>query len=500
MKKLFLASFVICFLIPRVLWGSPTGKLTIALANEMTSLDPTKHGVMNEMNFNNAVFDKLFLFDAQGNAIPRLAASYRLINDTTWEFKLRKGVKFHNGDSFSATDVKFSVERYLDPKTKSPHAPFLRGIKEVKVIDDYTLQVVTEKPDPLLCKRFAHTAYIFPSKYLKEKGEDTFQRNPIGTGPFKFVEWVRGDRLVLEANEGYWAGPALVKTVVFRGIPEATTRMAELQTGMVDIAAQIPPFMVDQMKRLPEIGVQSVPGAKVAVFSINTIAPGPLQDKRVRQALNYAVDKKTIIDKILLGSGFQTAINLTSHSFGFDPTLKPYPYDPEKAKKLLSEAGYKNLKLVLNTPNGRYIFDKQISEAVAEMWEKVGVTVDFRVREWGDYMKEMLSKKLTDVGLLQNYLTMYDADMILTLYFTKESSFSYYSDPELQNWLSEARYQLDSKKRKDLYSKIQKKIYEEAAMVFLYQPLDHWGVSKKVKGFVAGPDDIFYLHQVSREK
>jgi len=238
----------------------------------------------------------------------------------------------------------------------------------------------------------------------------------------------------------------------------------------------------------------------VAVFSINTVAPGPLQDKRVRQALNYAVDKKTIIEKILLGSGFQTAINLTSHSFGFDPTLKPYPYDPEKAKKLLSEAGYKNLKLVLNTPNGRYIFDKQISEAVAEMWEKVGITVDFRVREWGDYMKEMLSKKLTDVGLLQNYLTMYDADMILTLYFTKESSFSYYSDPELQNWLSEARYQLDPKKRKDLYGKIQKKIYEEAAMVFLYQPLDHWGVSKKVKGFIAGPDDIFYLHKVSVEK
>jgi peptide/nickel transport system substrate-binding protein len=500
MKKLFLVSFVICFLLPGILWGAPSGKLVIAQGNELTSLDPTKHGTMNEMNYNNAVFDKLYLFDAQGNAVPRLAVSHQLINETTWEFKLRKGVKFHNGDSFTAADVKFSIERYLDPKSKSPHATFLKSIKEVKVIDDYTIQVVTEKPDPLLPKRFAHTNYIFPSKYIKEKGEESFLRSAIGSGPFKFVEWVRGDRLVLEANEGYWAGPPFIKTVIFRAIPEDTTRMAELQTGMVDIAVQIPPFMVDQMKKLPEIEVQSVPGAKVAVFSINTVAPGPLQDRRVRQALNYAVDKKAIIERILLGSGFQTAINLTSHSFGFDPNLKPYPYDPEKAKKLLAEAGYKNLKLVLNSPNGRYMFDKQVCEAVAGMWEKVGISVDFRVREWGDYVKGLLSKKLVDVGMIQNFLTMYDADGILSLYFTKDSAYSYFSDPDLENWLPEARYQLDEKKRKDLYIKIQKKLYDEAAMVFLYQPLDHWGVSKKVKGFQAGPDDIFYLHKVSVEK
>jgi peptide/nickel transport system substrate-binding protein len=498
MKKLFFFFVMSYLLITGVVWGSPSGKLVIAQGNELTSTDPTKHGTMNEMNYNNCVFDKLFLFDAQHKIVPRLATSYRMINETTCEFKLMKGVKFHNGDPFTALDVKYSIERYLDPKTKSPHSTFLTTIDEAKVIDDYTIRIITKKPDALLLKRFAWTSYIFPSKYIKEKGEDQFLRHPIGTGPFKFVEWVRGDRLVLEANEGYWGGAPLVKTVIFRAIPEDTTRMAGLQTGMVDIAVQVPPFMVDQMKG-QGINIQSILGVKTAIIVINTLAPGPLQDKRVRQALNYAVDKKAIIEKILLGSGAQTAINLTADCFGFDPSLKPYPYDPEKAKQLLAEAGYKNLKIEFSTPSGRYMFDKQVAEAVAGMWEKVGITVDLRVREWGEYMKDYFSKNMMGVGRSQSFIPMYDADALFATWYTKQSGFSYYSDPEVENWVSEARYQLDEKKRKDLYSKISKKIYEEAPMVYLFTPMDHWGISKRVKGFQPGPDDIFVLHKVSVE-
>jgi len=493
MKNFLLMLVVLCFLAPSVVWGAPTGKLIIAQGVDLTSLDPVKLAATGEMNYANAVFDKLYLFDVNGNTVPRLAVSHKMVNETTWEFKLRSGVKFHNGDLFTAADVKFSIERFLDPKIKSPFASFMKGIKEVKIINDHTVQIITDKPDPLLQKRFAFILFIVPSKYIKEKGEDHFGRNPVGCGPFKFVEWVRADRLVLEAYEQYWAGSPLVKTVVFRAIPEDSTRMAELQTGMVDIIVNIPPFLVNQLKGRPGIDVQSVPGARVMLLYINTLAPGPLQDKRVRQALNYAVDKKIIIERILSGSAFPMATNLNPYYFGYDDTLKPYPYDPEKAKKLLAEAGHKDLKIVLNTPSGRYLLDKQVSEAIAGMFEKAGIKIDFKVREWGDYVKDLLSKKLVDLGLIQNGLIMYDADGLLSLYYIKESPFCYYSDPEIQNWIIEARYSMDQKKRKDLYGKISKKIFEEAPFVFLYQPQDFWGVQ-------ARGDELFFLYRVSVEK
>ncbi len=500
MKKILLATFILCFFLPTVILGAPKGKLVIAQGGELMSLDPAKHSTTYEMNYANVVFDKLYLFDVQGNPVPRLAVSHRIVNDTTWEFKLRKGVKFHNGDPFTAADVKFSVERYLDPKTKAPFATFFKIIKEVKVLDEHTIQVITDKPDPILPKRFAFNLFMFPSKYVKEKGDDYFIQHPIGCGPFKFVEWLKNDRLVAEAYEEYWAGSPLIKTVIIRPVPEVSTRIAELQTGGVDIIVNVPPFLVNQLKGMPGVEVQSVPSGRVMYLTLNTLAPGPLQDKRVRQALNYAIDKKAIIEKILMGSGFQMAINLTPYHFGYDPSVQPYPYDPEKAKKILAEAGYKDLKLVLHSPSGRYVMDKEVSEAIAGMLEKAGIKIDFRVREFGDYAKDLVSKKLVDMGFVGWGNLMYDADGTFFPYFVKESAFCFYSHPEIENWIVEARYSLDEKKRKDLYSKISKKLLEEAAQVFLYQQQDHWGVSKKVKNFQARGDELFYLYRVSVEK
>lgn len=499
MKKVLLALLIVSFLIPGITSGAPNGKLVIAQGVELTSLDPARQSSVIEFNVSAAIFDRLFLFDVQGNSVPRLAVSHRIVNETTWEFKLRRGVRFHNGDPFTAVDVKFSLERYLDPKMKSTHAPILRHIKEVKVIDDYTVQFITEKPDPILIKRFSVMANIFPSKHIKEKGEEHFLRQPVGTGAFKFMEWVRNDRLILEANENYWGGSPLVKTVVFRPIPEDATRMAELQTGGVDIAVNIPPFLVNQVNAMPGIDVQSVPGGRVVYLFLNTFAPGPLQDKRVRQALNYAVDKKAIIDKILMGSGFETGTITTPYLFGHDPAIKPYPYDPEKAKNLLAEAGHKDLKLVLNTPIGRMTLDKQIAEAVAGMFEKVGIKIDFRVKEWGDFMKDVMAKK-GDIGYVGWPLSNYDADSPFFNLFTKGPIFSFYEDPEMKNWIMEARFTMDQNKRKELYSKISKKVYEEAPVVLLYQTQDHYGVSKKVKNFQARGDEYFFLYRVGVEK
>ena len=367
-------------------------------------------------------------------------------------------------------------------------------------MDDATIQIITKAPDPLLLKRLSMTLYVVPSDLFKEKGADAFFQNPVGTGPFKFVSWTRNDRMVLEANEGYWDGAPKVKRLIIRPVPEAATRLAELQTGNADIITNIPPFLVPQIKDSANATVQSVPSGRVMFLYVNCLADGPLKNKKVRQALNYAVDRKAIIDNILKGSGVPMAVNLTPYHFGYDPSLKPYPYDPAMAKKLLAEAGYANgLRLVFNSPSGRYLLDKEVSQAIAGMFNAVGVQTEMKVHEWGSYTQILTGKKLQDVGFIGWGNTLHDADGNFQPYFTPDSVFSYYSTPDLVDKINRARTTMDEKKRLELYRNIQKEIYDDAPLIFLYQQIDHYGVSKKISGFQVRGDEQFVLGKVSKQ-
>ena len=500
MKKWGVILFVLGMIfVAGICFGQPKTELVLCQAAEVNSLDSAKHNSITDMNYAIQVFDMLYYRDEQGAPQPRLAISHRVINDTTWEFKVRTGVKFHNGAVMTAKDVKFSIDRMTDPQTKAFFAPFYTTIKEVKVVDDATLQIITKSPDPLLLKRLSHNLFVFPSDLFKEKGADAFFQNPVGTGPFKFVSWTRNDRMVFEANEGYWDGAPKVKRLIVRPVPEAATRLAELQTGNADMITNIPPFLVSQMKDSPNSTVKSVPSGRVMFLYINCIAEGPLKNKKVRQALNYAVDKKAIIDNILKGSGVPMAVNLTPYHFGYDSSLKPYPYDPAMAKKLLAEAGYASgLKLVFNSPSGRYLLDKEVSQAIAGMLKAVGIETDMKVHEWGTYTQTLVAKKLQDLGFIGWGNTLHDADGNFQPFFTPESVFSYYSTPDLVDKINRARTTMDEKKRLELYKEMQREIYEEAPLVFLYQQIDHYGVSKKVQGFQVRGDEQFVLYKVNK--
>jgi peptide/nickel transport system substrate-binding protein len=277
------------------------------------------------------------------------------------------------------------------------------------------------------------------------------------------------------------------------------TRLAELQTGNADIITNIPPFLVQQVKDSPNATVQSIPSGRVMFLYINCLADGPLKDKRVRQALNYAVDRKTIINNVLMGSGIPMAVNLTPYHFGYDSSLKPYPYDPAMAKKLLAEAGYASgLKLVFNSPSGRYLLDKEVSQAIAGMVNAVGIETEMKVHEWGTYTQILTAKKLQDIGFIGWGNTLHDADGNFQPYFIPESVFSYYSTPDLVEKIKRARTTMDEKKRLAIYKEIQKVVYEDAPLVFLYQQIDQYGVSKKIQAFQVRGDEQFVLYKVSK--
>lgn len=187
-------------------FAQPKGELVICQGAEVNALDPAKHNSIPDTNFGLHVFDTLYQRDNQGVIKPHLALSHKIINDTTWEFKLRSGVKFHNGTVMTAKDVKFSIDRMIDPQTKAFFATMYATIQEVKVVNDSTIQIITKGPDPILLNRLAMDLLICPADFFKEKGAEAFFQHPVGSGPFKFVSWARNDRMVLEANEEYWGG------------------------------------------------------------------------------------------------------------------------------------------------------------------------------------------------------------------------------------------------------------------------------------------------------
>jgi peptide/nickel transport system substrate-binding protein len=225
--------------------------------------------------------------------------------------------------------------------------------------------------------------------YVREKGDSHVATNPVGTGPFKFVRWRKDDALVLEANEGYWRGAPRIKTLVFRPIPDESTRVAALSAGEVDIARGVPPSLVKQLADNPRTRIARVPSALNIHVILDTLKEGPLRDRRVRQAINYGVDKEGIIKSILEGNGGAVGGPLTPVMFGFAPDVKPYPHDPERAKRLLAKAGFaQGISLTFNSPNGRYLKEKEVNEAIAGQLAKIGVRTQLAVREWGTYVSK----------------------------------------------------------------------------------------------------------------
>ena len=468
--------------------SAAAGKIVIAQGAEQRAIDAHKGGSNMWLNTSLMLYDALIRRTWDGKLEPSLAVSWKNVTPETWEFKLRQGVQFHNGEPCTASDIKFSFDRMRAPETKFPFRTWFKTITDVKVVDDVTVQVTTVKPDPTLLTRLALGGFVVPEDYIKEHGDDYFGKHPIGTGRYRFVKWVQNDYVELAASENYWGeDPPTVQSIIFKVIPENGARVAALQTGEVDIATNLPPFMVSRLKQDPNINVISGPSGRVIFIGMSLLDnqnPGPLADKKVRQAMNYAVDKDSLVKHVLMGSAEVLSGPVVPVSFGYDPTIKPYPYDPEKAKKLLAEAGYPDgFSTKLDTGSGRYLMDKQVAEAVAGMLGKVGIQVKLNVLEWGQYVKARRSHTQSPLYLLGWGNPTYDADTPLSSLFCIDCTHSNYHNPELVALASASRHELDPAKREVLIHKALRMIHEEAPWIFLYEQGDNYGVRKRVGNF-----------------
>ena len=455
--------------------------IVIVQGVDPTTMDPHNHMETPAWNVILNVFDTLLQRDSNIKMEKILAESYRIVNDKTWEFKIRKGVKFHNGEDLKAENFKFTLERMADPKLKLRQTVFQGVIEKVEVMDDYTFRIITKDPYPVMDAMLCIYGPPLPIKYFQEKGPEHFALNPVGTGPYKFVRWVKDDYILLEANENYFRGAPKVKKIRFRPIPEATTRVAALQTQEADIITNIPPHLMKLMDWKGRSFVSKVPSVRVIYMAFDTIKPGPQTDKRVRQAIAMGVDMKTNIKKVLEGNGVLLGSPLTDKHFGYDPSVTPYDYNPEKAKKLLTEAGHaKGFDFTINSPAGRYLNDKEMAEAVAGDLRKIGINATVKTHEWGTYMNRMYSHNNAPAYLLGWGNTSFDADFTINPLMRSEKLLSNVSFPKLDALIDQGISTMDPKKRQKIYSDAVKIMKEEVPWAWTYQQVDIYGVNERV--------------------
>jgi peptide/nickel transport system substrate-binding protein len=486
---------------------APKGQVVVGLSTDVPTLDPHMHNVRVMLIVGWHLFDNLILrAPTTMKPVPHLAESWRLVNALTWELKLQQGVKFHNGELFDAATVKYNFERVLNPDQKSPQRGNIAWLDRVDIIDDSTVRLITKEPYPVVPEHLANFQ-IIPAGYAKQVGDHNFAKKPVGTGPYKFVSWTKGQQVVLEANLDYWKGPPAVKTVVFRTIPERATQIAELLAGGVDIIRTIPPDQIPLIEGSGTAYVSKAPILRVVYIGFDCLGRDPtsqpaLKDTRVRQAIAHAIDVDGIIYHILDGIAVRTATGVTPMHFGYDGDAARYAYDPEKAKTLLAAAGYADgLRLNLHTYGGSIVSQRQVTEAIMGYLAQVGIRTDNRhFDDVGAFASHQRAGKLNDLALGSwGSYSIFDADMLLHPLFHRSEPFTYCTDPQLEKLLEKGRSSLDLDLRKQFFSQAQRAIVNQAYWVPLYAQYEILGVSKRLNYQAAGDEIIRVLDVTWRE-
>jgi peptide/nickel transport system substrate-binding protein len=418
---------------------------------------------------------------------PVLATSWENPSDTTWVFHLRQAT-FHNGDRFDAGVVKANIERWLDPANKAPLRAQVAPISAVDAVDASTVKITTSAPYSTLLDGLGDVLMVAPSTFA------TAAKQPVGTGPFRFVSWAVSQDLVLEAYPQHWAGSPKLARQVWRTLPEPAARLTSLKSGEVDIVNSVPYPEVARFSA-PNVQVVRRPGIQAYAIYLNSGKP-PFNDVRVRQALNYAINKEQLARSIMFGLARPAQGPLSQDYPGFNAAVQPYPYDPDKAKSLLNEAGVATpLRVSFIGTAGRTPQDKELAQAVAGQLGEVGFDVDFQVLEYTTWLKTYKEGE----GFMVESVVFPTQKFMETNYSSKIKSFAWngYTNPEVDDLITRAGQTLDQKARDAIYSTLHQKIRDDAAWGFLLNLDAVFGVANRVQGFQPRGDDVFDVTSVS---
>jgi len=451
--------------------------LRVGIGVDADTLDPAGQTTTTISNIIRLIAQPLFITSPNGTIVPVLADSYNVSsNGTVYTIKLKKGIKFQDGEPLNSEAVKFTLERILDPNVKVPSRGNFLLIDHVEAVDEYTVNIYLKKPfAPFL--GVLTSAYIIAPNATKQLG-DKIANNPagIGTGPYMFKEWVKGDHITLVANPNYWNGTPYFSQMIFKVVPDASTREAMLLSGDLDLIIQPPPSDLASLSSRGDVKVSWTISTREMYIGINT-QYGPLNDTRVRQALNYAIDKDSLIKYVLFGLGSPEDSILPPFVLGHI-AVGPYQYDPQKAKQLLAQAGYPNgFSVTLITPNGRYLFDTQVAETIAQYLRDIGIQVNVRTYDWPTYVSTILAPlNKTELQLfLLGWSPSVPDPYFYTFQLFHSSQFTpngfnnfFYNNTEADKLLELGATTTDPQLRAQIYQNLTKIVWNDAPMIFLY--------------------------------
>jgi peptide/nickel transport system substrate-binding protein len=484
-------------------------ELIIGIGTDADTLLPYDQTTTLMQNMADLIYDSYLYQDPDGKLHPRLATGYEVSPDgLTYTIHLRKGVKFSDGTDFNADAAKAAWDNIFNPKARVPLRFAVGMVKECVKIDDYTIQLKLKYPFAPLAPSIAMSLMspISPAA-LKKYGED-IRQHPTGAGPYILDKWVKGDRIEMVRNENYWGEKPTVAKIIWKIVPEAATREAMLRAGQIDICYKPLPSNVAALKADPKITVEMPLDTRTIFMGLNC-QKGVTTNKKVRQAFNYAVDKKAIVKKILFGTAEPMDGPVSPKVFGYFKMDKQYDYNPEKAKQLLKEANFDFSKTIsMRTPQGRYLFDKQVSEAIQAYFQAIGVKAELRTYDWPTYVAGLLKplkETELEVFLLGWGPLILDADMGLYGQFTCEVNppkglgAAFYCNPEYDKIMKASREEQDPQKRLALLKQASEIVWDDAPWLWLHVEKFVIAYSSKIKGMVVTPTEKFYPQYITMQ-
>lgn len=467
MKRfLFLCSILIVItLFTSITYAQPKpvsgGSLTIAQGVEPPGLDPTTatSAAIPRVVYGN-VLEGLVRIDRDGKIIPALASEYRISKDgKEYTFILKKGVKFHDGKPFDAEDVKFTFERLMDPKTNIPNIKYYRDIESVEVADSHTVKFKLKNINSMFLFNLARPDSII----INKQTADRLKTAPVGTGPFKIVEWVRGDRVILAKFEEYYRkGLPYLDKVTFKFIGDPSAQIASLKAGDVDVIGyDVSPENALLLEKDPKFKVLNGYTTTEVILSTNQTRK-PFDDVRVRRAMAHAIDRSALIKGVMSGYGMPIGSHMDPGNPYYIDLTSAYPYNPTKAKQLLAEAGYPNgFEAVIKLPE-RFAYARRTGEIVTDMLSQVGIRLKIELTEWGQWIDRVFKNADFDLTVI-GHSEPFDIDI-----YANPKYYFRYDNPKFQETLKKAEMEPDPKLRRDLYVALQKMITEDAVNGFLF--------------------------------
>jgi peptide/nickel transport system substrate-binding protein len=474
------------------------GTLTVADTQEPVGFDYNYQGGARNVVEN--IYSHLVKPDlTNGEVRPDAATAWKTPNDSTWEFTLREGMKFHNDEPLDAAAVKATFDFLLSDKT--PASSFnkirLSMVKSVEAPDSKTVVFRTSSPEADL-PSILYDHPLYPPKYYAEVGHDGFNAKPVGSGPFKFVSWQKGSNITLERFDGFYGDKAKIDRLVFRPIPEASARVAALVAGEVQAAVDVPP---DDVPNLKGKGFQVATGPYGETWNLTfTPKPGsPFADVRVRQAVNYAIDLNGLVTGVLGGYGKAATQFVGPDAFGYNAKINGYSYNPEKAKALLAAAGYANgLSVDFDSGTTGTIKVTDVAQYIVAQLDKVGIKAKLNLMERGTFSTKNREGALAPMYLLGwFYWPQLDSMRGLSFVPPDKPFKRFYSSPELATLIGQAQATFDVEKRRALEEQANQKFVDEALVGFLYQDFGVVGLAKNVQGYTVTPDTIMHFAPVS---